>query len=71
MVIGAKRPASVIFTYILSQTIVTHTEESCATFSASISVKVGISVEQYFVNNHIKNQENSSTGYADVLYQFR
>lgn len=71
MVIGAKRPASVMFTYILSQTIVTHTEESCATFSASISVKVGISVEQYFVNNYIKNQENSSTGYAEVLYRFR
>lgn len=51
-VIGAERPASVMFTYTLPQTIIPHMKESNAKFFASISVKVGISVEKYFMFNY-------------------
>ncbi len=43
-------------------------KDSHAKFSASISVKVGISVEKYLINNYLKNQENSSIGNGDRAF---
>lgn len=43
-------------------------KDSHAKFSASISVKVGISVEKYLIKNYLKNQENSSIGNEDRAF---